>query len=61
MSTLGTPTVEGIGDWPLFDAGGGVSANGGTLVHFEAGATEVTDGVFEERCDRLDELGWHNY
>ena len=61
VSTLGTPTVDGIGDWPLFDAGGGVSANGGTLVHFEAGATEVTDGVFEERCDRLDELGWHNY
>ena len=61
LSTLGSPTVEGIGDWPLFGEGGGVSGNGGTFVQYEAGATGVTEGVFQDRCDALATQGWHNF
>ncbi len=61
VSTLDTPTVEGIGEWPLFGEGGGVSENGGTFVQFDSSVTEVTEAVFQDRCDMLDALGWQNY
>ena len=61
LSTLSSPTVEGIGDWPLFNEGGGVTENGGTFVHFEAGAIAASEGVFQDRCDQLDAMGWHRF
>lgn len=55
------PSVAEIGAWPLFDAGGGMAADGGTLVEFNAAGSSVTSGVFQERCDLLRSLGWHTY
>jgi para-nitrobenzyl esterase len=56
-----TPSVEGVGAWPGFEAGGGLPADGGTLVEFNAEGSAMTQGVFRERCDLLSTLGWQNY
>ena len=61
VSTVDTPSVAELGDWPLFGEGGGVSGDGGTLVQFDSDGTAPISGVFRERCDILDGLGWHNY
>ena len=61
VRSLNAPTIEGIGDWPLFGEGGGISGDGGTLVEFNAQSTETVSGIFQDRCDVLDGLGWHNY
>jgi para-nitrobenzyl esterase len=61
VTTLDSPSVDGIDAWPLFNEGGGVSGNGGTFVQFEAGATGVSAGVFRDRCDALEARGWQVY
>jgi para-nitrobenzyl esterase len=61
VSSVDSPTVEGIGDWPLFVEGGGVSSDGGTFVEFNGELTATTSGVFQNRCDLLEELGWQTY
>jgi len=61
VSLADQASVEGLGEWPLFGAGGGVGGDGGSLVQYRAEAVEVTAGVFQDRCDLLDSLGWHQY
>ena len=61
VSSLDSPNVDGIGDWPLFGEGGGVSSNGGTYVEFNAEQTSTTSGVFQSRCDLLESMGWQRY
>ena len=61
ISTVSQPTVDPVGEWPLFGDKGGVVENGGTFVELAADAVQIQEGVFNNRCDLLDALGWHNY
>jgi para-nitrobenzyl esterase len=56
-----SPSVDGVGAWPTFAAGGGISGDGGTLVEFNAAGSAVTSGVSQDRCDLIASLGWQTY